>query len=107
MASKLEYLKALFPDINFKVRSLIADEVEEMFEKETQQDTVYDSSSSKEDLSRVLKILEDQLRKAKKDYREAKRKHKAGLISAEELSDVQYYIFEIEQQIEYIKSNLK
>jgi len=104
MASHIDYLRAVFPDINFKIRSKISDEIEHMFDDELAPPQIYQLKPIIQDPSEVLRILEAQLRKVKKDYNQARKKFMKGQISTEELQKYEMEIFDLQQQIENLKS---
>ena len=96
MSSKiLKIFKFSFPEINFKTRSKISEEVREMFNSSS-------SIQEREELFFALKALEKELKIAKKKLSKAIKLYKEAEITRDELSDYEYAVYELETQIDEI-----
>lgn len=98
---KIKLFKSLFVDFEFNVKRKASDEIEELFQGTP--DTYLEKS---EELYFLLRYLEKELGKAKRKLAKAIRQHKKGEASIEEVQDHEFNVFEIESQIEEIKTKL-
>ena len=64
-------------------------------------------SVSKDALSASYKELSKMLMKAKRDLNKAKKSHKLGKISSDELFDWQYRVHELEEEIKRLNDNIE
>ena len=64
-------------------------------------------SVSKDALSASYKELSKMLMKAKRDLNKAKKSHKLGKISSDELFDWQYRVHELEEEIRRLNDNIE
>ena len=64
-------------------------------------------SVSKDALSASHKELNKMLMRAKRDLSKAKRSHKLGKISSDELFDWQYRVHELEEEIKRLNDNIE
>tara|TARA_Y100001973_G_C5070832_1_gene267471 strand:- start:8 stop:298 length:291 start_codon:yes stop_codon:yes gene_type:complete len=62
---------------------------------------------SKDSLDSSYKELKKMLMKAKRDLSKAKKSHKLGKISSDELFDWQYRVHEIEEDIKRLNDNIE
>lgn len=97
-------LRNLFPMITFNVRTRINEDIQFIF----QQDDYprMPRMEADEELYFVLRSLERDLYLANKKLKKLKHAHSLGDCSIEDLQDHQYYIFELEFQIEEIMNRL-
>jgi len=104
--SRIDYIKAIFSDIELKHISKISNEVEDMFNYELQQKDIYSIDLVPDDLRVALHILEEELRKVNRLIKSIKRKIKNNASSLEELQEHLLYADDLVSQIENIKNKL-
>jgi hypothetical protein len=96
----IKLLVNIFPESQFSIRTRIREEVKLLFNPET---THMEKS---EELYFLLRYLEKELGKAKKKLSRTIRLHKKGEATIEEVQDHEFNVFEIQTQIEDIRSQL-
>lgn len=97
----LELLRKNFPGIEFNVRSKIEEEIIELID-----DSRMPRLEPEEELFFVLKFLEKELTNAKRRLSKIKKKHKKGECTIEEVQDHEFFIIELEAEIEDIIQRL-
>ena len=105
MATKnvISTLKEIFPNISFNIRARINEDIKFAFENSTEG---YPSMEPAEHLYFVLRSLENDLKRAKKNLSKAIKLHKSGEITIEELQDHEFYVWELELQIKDVSCRL-
>jgi hypothetical protein len=102
----LEIFKKIFPNIKFSIKSVISDEIKSMFD-ENIESIQYPNLNVLENLNYLLIYLESELKYAKKKLSKVKKLYKNGEASIYEVQDHEFNVFELEEEIEYIKIKLK
>lgn len=93
MASKIDKFCALFKSIEFKIH------------KQPEKPTVSKETLDKQNKEKVLIELNKALARAKSEFNSAKKMHKHGKMSANELFDFEMRLQEIRDQINRIKED--
>jgi hypothetical protein len=96
-------LKKLFPEINFNIRTRVNEDVKYAFDSSS---AGYPTMEPYEHLYFVLRSLEKDLRRASKKLSTARKQYKLGDIGIEEVQDHEFYVYELELQIEDVSNRL-
>ena len=96
-------LKKLFPEINFNIRTRINEDLKYAFDSSSEG---YPTMEPHEHLYYVLRALEKDLRRAMKKLATARKLYKLGDVRIEEVQDHEFYVYELELQIEDVSNRL-
>lgn len=96
-------LRKIFPDITFNIRTVINEDIKFIFDESTENHAFMEPA---EHLYFILKTLEHDLRKAKKKLAKVLKFFKIGEATIEEVQDCEFYVYDIELEIQDISARL-